>query len=210
MKENISESLTFDDVSMLMNEKGSFTEKITSLAENSEYIKFLVDDLIDADSSYFKRLIRLVMSDYRVTVVTSIKNNTINIDSQSIINLYLEKILTVTSKKVCNLYYKLHHSENEANYFIAILYTCITELLNAYKNVIEQSVLEKNSSYMNELAYVVENIKYELYNGYDVPIHVEDSVRKSYNILEKIMYTMIEDISYDILYLDYITGGNYV
>ena len=30
MKENISESLTFDDVSMLMNEKGSFTEKITS------------------------------------------------------------------------------------------------------------------------------------------------------------------------------------
>ena len=93
MKENISESLTFDDVSMLMNEKGSFTEKITSLAENSEYIKFLVDDLIDADSSYFKRLIRLVMSDYRVTVVTSIKNNTINIDSQSIINLYLEKIL---------------------------------------------------------------------------------------------------------------------
>ena len=29
MKENISESLTFDDVSMLMNEKGSFTEKIT-------------------------------------------------------------------------------------------------------------------------------------------------------------------------------------
>ena len=66
MKEDISESLTFDDVSMLMNEKGSFTEKIISLAENSEYIKFLVDDLIDADSSYFKRLIRLVMSDYRV------------------------------------------------------------------------------------------------------------------------------------------------
>ena len=210
MKEDISESLTFDDVSMLMNEKGSFTEKITSLAENSEYIKFLVDDLIDADSSYFKRLIRLVMSDYRVTVVTSIKNNTINIDSQSIINLYLEKILTVTSKKVCNLYYKLHYSENEANYFIAILYTCITELLNAYKNVIEQSVLEKNSSYMNELAYVVENIKYELYNCYDAPIYVEDSVRKSYNILEKIMYTMIKDISYDILYLDYIIGGNYV
>jgi hypothetical protein len=66
MKEDISESLTFDDVSMLMNEKGSFTEKIISLAENSEYIKFLVDDLIDADSSYFKRLIRLVMSDYGV------------------------------------------------------------------------------------------------------------------------------------------------
>ena len=210
MKEDILESLTFDDVSMLMNEKGSFTEKIISLAENSEYIKFLVDDLIDADSSYFKRLIRLVMSDYRVIVVTSIKNNTISNDSQNIVNLYLEKILTVTSKKVCNLYYKLHHSENEANYFIAILYTCITELLNAYKNAIEKSVLEKNSSYMNELAYVVENIKYELYNGYDAPIHVEDSVRKSYNILEKIMYTMIEDISYDILYLDYIIGGNYV
>ena len=98
------------------------------------------------------------------------KNNTIRNDSQNIVNLYLEKILTVTSKKVCNLYYKLHHSENEANYFIAILCTCITELLNAYKNVIEQSVLEKNSSYMNELTYVVENIKNELYNGYDAPI----------------------------------------
>ena len=49
-----------------------------------------------------------------------------------------------------------------------------------------------------------------LYNGYDAPIHVEDSVRKSYNILEKIMYTMIEDISSDNLYLDYIIGGNYV
>ena len=153
MKEDISESLTFDDVSMLMNEKGSFTEKIISLAENSEYIKFLVDDLIDADSSYFKRLIRLVMSDYRVIVVTSIKNNTISNDSQNIVNLYLEKILTVTSKKVCNLYYKLHHSENEANYFIAIFYTCITELLNAYKNGIEHGVLEKNRGYMKEVAY---------------------------------------------------------
>ena len=52
MKENISESLTFDDVSMLMNEKGSFTEKITSLAENSEYIKFFIPTINQHYSSF--------------------------------------------------------------------------------------------------------------------------------------------------------------
>lgn len=210
MKEDISESLTFDDVSMLMNEKGSFTEKIISLAENSEYIKFLVDDLINTDNSYFTRLIRLVMSDYRVVVVTSIKNGTLDKDSKNIINLYLEKMLTVTSKKVCNLYYKLYHSENEANYFIAILYMSLAELLEAYKNVIERAIIEKDTECINDLVYVIDNIKYNLYDGHDVPVHVEGSVGKSYRILEKIMYTMIEDINYDILYLDYIIGGNYV
>lgn len=201
------QTLTFDDISLLMKEEGSFLDRITSLAENTDYIKFLVEDLINTDNSYFTRLIRLVMSDYRVVVVTSIKNGTLDKDSKNIINLYLEKMLTVTSKKVCNLYYKLYHSENEANYFIAILYMSVAELLEAYKNVIERAVIEKNTECMNDLVYVIDNIKYNLYDGHDIPVHVEDSVGKSYRILEKIMYAMIEDISYDILYLDYIIGG---
>lgn len=201
------QTLTFDDISLLMKEEGSFLDRITSLAENTDYIKFLVEDLINTDNSYFTRLIRLVMSDYRVVVVTSIKNGTLDKDSKNIINLYLEKILTVTSKKVCNLYYKLYHSENEANYFIAILYMSLAELLEAYKDVIEKSVIERNTEYMNDLVYVIDNIKYNLYDGHDIPVHVEDSVGKSYRILEKIMYAMIEDINYDILYLDYIIGG---
>lgn len=201
------QTLTFDDISLLMKEEGSFLDRITSLAENTDYIKFLVEDLINTDNSYFTRLIRLVMSDYRVVVVTSIKNGTLDKDSKNIINLYLEKMLTVTSKKVCNLYYKLYHSENEANYFIAILYMSLAELLEAYKNVIERAVIEKNTECMNDLVYVIDNIKYNLYDGHDIPVHVEDSVGKSYRILEKIMYAMIEDISYDILYLDYIIGG---
>ena len=201
------QTLTFDDISLLMKEEGSFLDRITSLAENTDYIKFLVEDLINIDNSYFTRLIRLVMSDYRVVVVTSIKNGTLDKDSKNIINLYLEKILTVTSKKVCNLYYKLYHSENEANYFIAILYMSLAELLEAYKDVIEKSVIERNTEYMNDLVYVIDNIKYNLYDGHDIPVHVEDSVGKSYRILEKIMYAMIEDINYDILYLDYIIGG---
>lgn len=201
------QTLTFDDISLLMKEEGSFLHRITSLAENTDYIKFLVEELINTDNSYFTRLIRLVMSDYRVVVVTSIKNGTLDKDSKNIINLYLEKILTVTSKKVCNLYYKLYHSENEANYFIAILYMSLAELLEAYKDVIEKSVVERNTEYMNDLVYVIDNIKYNLYDGHDIPVHVEDSVGKSYRILEKIMYAMIEDINYDILYLDYIIGG---
>ena len=201
------QTLTFDDISLLMKEEGSFLDRITSLAENTDYIKFLVEDLINTDNSYFTRLIRLVMSDYRVVVVTSIKNGTLDKDSKNIINLYLEKILTVTSKKVCNLYYKLYHSENEANYFIAILYMSLAELLEAYKDVIEKSVIERNTEYRNDLVYVIDNIKYNLYDGHDIPVHVEDSVGKSYRILEKIMYAMIEDINYDILYLDYIIGG---
>lgn len=201
------QTLTFDDISLLMKEEGSFLDRITSLAENTDYIKFLVEDLINTDNSYFTRLIRLVMSDYRVVVVTSIKNGTLDKDSKNIINLYLEKILTVTSKKVCNLYYKLYHSENEANYFIAILYMSLAELLEAYKDVIEKSVIERNTEYMNDLVYIIDNIKYNLYDGHDIPVHVEDSVGKSYRILEKIMYAMIEDINYDILYLDYIIGG---
>ena len=201
------QTLTFDDISLLMKEEGSFLDRITSLAENTDYIKFLVEDLINTDNSYFTRLIRLVMSDYRVVVVTSIKNGTLDKDSKNIINLYLEKMLTVTSKKVCNLYYKLYHSENEANYFIAILYMSLAELLEAYKNVIERAVIEKNTECMNDLVYVIDNMKYNLYDGHDIPVHVEDSVGKSYRILEKIMYAMIEDISYDILYLDYIIGG---
>ena len=201
------QTLTFDDISLLMKEEGSFLDRITSLAENTDYIKFLVEDLINTDNSYFTRLIRLVMSDYRVVVVTSIKNGTLDKDSKNIINLYLEKMLTVTSKKVCNLYYKLYHSENEANYFIAIIYMSLAELLEAYKNVIERAVIEKNTECMNDLVYVIDNMKYNLYDGHDIPVHVEDSVGKSYRILEKIMYAMIEDISYDILYLDYIIGG---
>ena len=214
MEEKIIENITFNDIHGLMNEGSNLTEKVVLLAENKDYIEFLVTDLIERDNSYFRRLISMVMSDYVESIIRDYKDNGKDIDSSSnIVNLYMDKIMTVISHDVIALYYKLFHTQNEAEYFISLLQTAIRGILYNYHTLIENFLDEISSMRYDDAKCDLDDMTFfldesintfieEFFDDSTKYVDEEDLVAKAYNLLEKILLALVSNVAQDVQYLE--------
>ena len=214
MEKQIIENVTFNDIHGLMNSGKNLTEKVVLLAENKEYIGYLVSDLIERDNSYLYRLISMVMSDYVESIIRDYKQNGENINySSNLVDLYIDKIITVVSHDVVSLYYKLFHTQNEAEYFISLLQTAIRSTLYDYHTLVENFLEEiSNMNYddaKSNLAdmtfFLDESINTFIEEFFDDSTKYEDNddlIDKAYSLLEKILIAIVSNVTQDVQYLE--------
>lgn len=214
MEKKIIENITFNDIHGLMNDGSNLTEKVVLLAENKDYIEYLVTDLIERDNSYFKRLISMVMSDYVESIIRDYKENGNDIDgSSTIVNLYMDKIMTVISHDVIALYYKLFHTQNEAEYFISLLQTAIRGTLYNYHTLIENFLEEISSMRYDDAKCDLDDMTFfldesintfieEFFDDSTKYVDEEDLVGKAYNLLENILLALVSNVTLDVQYLE--------